>query len=72
MPSQLQVLHRRRGFIMKGRVKALYENMKAMGGSEYLTQKEKEDLLCARSVISEILSKFDLNTRILKMKKFGK
>jgi hypothetical protein len=71
-PTQAQIFHRERGFQMKGRVAAIYSNIQVMLHSDYLTLKEKEDLACAQGIIGEIMTRFDTNTRILKLKRFAK
>jgi hypothetical protein len=70
-PTQLQAFHRNRGFLMKGRIAALYANMAALVNSQMLTQDEKESIICAASIVAEIKHKFDVNTRVLKLKRFG-
>ena len=71
MATAKQIFHQERGFLMKGRIAALYANLKALGYSPFLTDKEKDELAIARVIISDVQKKFDINTTVLKMKTFG-
>jgi hypothetical protein len=65
-PSEAQLFHRERGFLMKGRIAALSSNLNQMYKSPFITNIEKEIIIEMYSRAELLLRYFDDNTVVLK------